>query len=220
MRKAKVSGVVLATVLVATACGSSSGKTTVGAPDSTGTGSAVAATTTPTTSGSVGAQGDFVAQADKTYDATIQTNMGTIKIRLDSKDAPVAAGRFIELARAGFYNGLTFHRVVPGFIIQGGDPKGDGTGVSGRPPVAGEVPADGYPAGSLAGAKLPTDPAGTFDCQFFIMIGGSLPNEYARFGSVTAGMDVVHKIEALAPGGAEGRPTKKVTMDKVTITES
>jgi peptidyl-prolyl cis-trans isomerase B (cyclophilin B) len=153
--------------------------------------------------------------------ATIDTNMGCIVVSLDTAKAPKAAGRFISLAQSGFYNGLTFHRVVPNFVIQGGDPKGDGTGGSGKPPVAGEVPTDGYPIGSLAAAKTGTDPDGTFDCQFFIVTGAQgtqLPNQYARFGRVVAGMAVAQKIEALAPPQGDGPPTKKVTMKKVTIT--
>src|SRR5262249_22466607 len=93
--------------------------------------------------------------------ATIDTNMGQIVVALHKDKAPKAAGRFIELACKGFYNGLTFHRVVPDFVIQGGDPKGDGTGGSGTQPVVGETPTDGYPIGSLAAAKTGADPPGT-----------------------------------------------------------
>src|SRR5205085_11596 len=79
--------------------------------------------------------------------ASIQTNFGCIVVALDTAHAPIAAGRFISLAKAGFYNNLSFHRVVPDFVIQGGDPRGDGTGGSGKPPVIGELPKDGYPIG-------------------------------------------------------------------------
>jgi cyclophilin family peptidyl-prolyl cis-trans isomerase len=126
----------------------------------------------------------------------------------------------VSLAKSGFYDGLTFHRVVPDFVIQGGDPNGDGSGGSGKPPVVGEVPKDGYPLGSLAAAKAGTDPNGTFDSQFFIVTGAQgtqLPLQYARFGRVVSGMDVAQKIEALAPATGDGPPTQKVTMDKVTI---
>jgi peptidyl-prolyl cis-trans isomerase B (cyclophilin B) len=153
--------------------------------------------------------------------ATIATNFGCIVVALDVAHAPKAAGRFISLAKSGFYNGLTFHRVASDFVIQGGDPNGDGSGGSGRPPVAGEVPKDGYPVGSLAAAKTQTDPDGTFDSQFFIVTGQQgtqLPNQYARFGHVVAGMDVAKKIESLAPPAGDGPPTQKVTMQKVTIT--
>jgi peptidyl-prolyl cis-trans isomerase B (cyclophilin B) len=165
----------------------------------------------------------FVADPTKNYTATMKTNLGTIVMALDAKNAPKAAGRFIELARGKFYDGLTIHRVAKDFVIQGGDPKGDGTGNSGNPPVVGEVPKDHYPVGALAGAKGSSDPAGTFDSQFFIVTGSkgaTLPNDYARFGLVTSGMDVVQKIAALAPSSGDGPPTQKVTIDSITITES
>jgi cyclophilin family peptidyl-prolyl cis-trans isomerase len=152
--------------------------------------------------------------------AAIATNLGCIVVSLDTKNAPKAAGRFISLAKAGFYNGLTFHRVVPDFVIQGGDPNGDGSGGSGKPPVVGEVPKDGYPIGSLAAAKAGSDPNGTFDSQFFIVTGAQgtqLPPQYARFGRVVVGMDVAQKIDALAPASGDGPPTQKVTMNTVTI---
>lgn len=185
----------LALVLVAAGCGSSS--------------KAAKAPSTPA----------CVAPQQSGAIATIATNLGCIVVALDTVHAPKAAGRFISLAQSGFYNGLTFHRVVPDFVIQGGDPNGDGSGGSGKPPVVGEVPKDGYPIGSLAAAKAGTDPNGTFDSQFFIVTGSQgaqLPNQYARFGHVIAGLDVAQKIEALAPGG-DGPPTQKVTMEKVTI---
>lgn len=221
VRKTLVLGVAVATMVLGAACGGSS-KTNTAGSDAYGNGDTSSQTTTPAT-GNVGATGDFVADKNKTYDATIETNMGTIKIRLDSARAPVASGRFIELARAGFYDNLTFHRAATNFVIQGGDPKGDGSGGSGRSPVVGETPSDSYPLGSIAAAKTGADPPGTFDCQFFIVTGdggASLPNDYARFGSVTAGMDVAQKIEGLAPAAGDGPPTSKVVMKKVTITES
>ena len=153
--------------------------------------------------------------------AEIATNLGCIVVALDTTHAPKAAARFISLIKKGFYNGLTFHRVVPDFVIQGGDPKGDGTGGSGTAPVVGELPTDGYPIGSLAAAKTQTDPNGTFDCQFFIISGQAgtqLPEQYARFGHVVSGMDVVQKINALAPASGDGPPTQTVTMETVTVT--
>jgi cyclophilin family peptidyl-prolyl cis-trans isomerase len=150
--------------------------------------------------------------------ATITTNKGTIVLELDFDNAPVAATRFGELAAGGFYDGLTFHRAVGNFVIQGGDPSGDGTGGTGDS-VAGEVPADGYPVGSLAAAKATGEPPGTFDCQFFIVTGdGGLTNEYARFGTVTEGLDVAKAIEALAPLGGDGPPTETVTIESIKIT--
>jgi cyclophilin family peptidyl-prolyl cis-trans isomerase len=159
-----------------------------------------------------------------TATATIKTAEGTIVVALDTKNAPKASARFIELARKGFYNGLTFHRAVPDFMIQGGDPKGDGTGTSGTQPVVGEVPKDHYPVGVIAAAKTGTDPDGTFDAQFFIVTGSqgqTLPNQYARFGTVTSGLDVAQKISNQKTGGPTGDTLEpKVKIDSITITGS
>ena len=228
IRNFAVIGVLIvgAIVLINSCSGSDSGSkssdTTTPAPASTPT--TTAAATTPTTAAArqpVTLTG-FVADPTKTYTATIDTNFGSISIELDSDNAPKAAGRFIELARAGFYDGLTWHRAVPDFVIQGGDPEGTGAGGSGNPPVVGETPTDGYPIGSLAAAKAGNEPAGSFDAQFFIVTGQAgtqLPPEYARFGKVTAGQDVAEEIEGLAPGG-DGPPTKPATIEKITIRES
>jgi cyclophilin family peptidyl-prolyl cis-trans isomerase len=164
----------------------------------------------------------FKANPAKRYTATIDTNLGEIVIRLDSKNAPIASGRFIELARKGFYDNETWHRVAKDSLIQGGDPSGTDTG-TGTKPVVGEVPPDHYPIGSLAAAKKGPDEAGTFDAQFFIVTGeqsADLPNDYARFGTVTSGLDVAKRIGDLAPPSGDGAPTSEATIDKITITES
>jgi len=157
-----------------------------------------------------------------TYTAKIETSEGTMTAALDAKSAPVATNNFVFLARKGFYDGLKFHRIVKDFVIQGGDPKGDGSGGPGYT-VTGEVPTDGYPIGALAAAKTDAEKAGTFGSQFFIVTGQNgttLPNEYARFGRVDQGLDVAKKIESYAPD-ADGQPPKKdVTIEKITITES
>jgi cyclophilin family peptidyl-prolyl cis-trans isomerase len=151
--------------------------------------------------------------------ANIKTNLGNIVLALNTKDDLIGAGHFIDLAKAGVYNGSRWHRVVKDFVIQGGAPGGDPTKTYGHS-VVGEVPTDHYPVGSVAAAKTGSDPAGTFDSQFFIVTGaaqgGSLPNDYARFGTVKSGMDVVRKIEAL-PVDANDDPTSKATIDSVTI---
>jgi cyclophilin family peptidyl-prolyl cis-trans isomerase len=174
-----------------------------------------ASTTTSTT---------FAFDPAKTY-ATISTNYGPIVIEMDTKNAPKGSARFIKLAKQGFYDGLTWHRASKDFVIQGGDPKGDGTGGAGNPIVA-EVPTDHYPVGSLAAAKGSNDPAGTFDSQFFIVTGSkgaTLPNDYARFGKVVSGIENAQTIEGLAPTGSpyngDGPPTQKATIDKIVITE-
>ena len=162
------------------------------------------------------------ASAD--YRATMCTSEGDITFFLDAKSAPVATNNFVFLARQGFYDGLTFHRAVNDFMVQGGDPAGDGSSGPGYT-VQGEVPTNNYPVGSLAAAKTSTDPAGTMGSQFFIVTGSqgaSLPNEYALFGRVNKGLDVAKKIEALAkvPADQAGTMTKKVTINAVQITEN
>jgi len=151
--------------------------------------------------------------------ATIKTNLGTIVLALDTKNDPIGAGRFVALAKAGVYNGSRWHRIVKDFVIQGGAPEGDPTKSEGKP-VVGEVPTDHYPVGSVAAAKTGNDPPGTFDSQFFIVTGkaqgASLPNDYARFGAVKSGMDVVNKIGNL-PTDANGEPNSDATIDTVTI---
>ncbi len=156
------------------------------------------------------------------YTATMKTSEGTVTMDLDAATAPVATNNFVFLARNRFYDGLTIHRAAKNFVIQGGDPKGDGSGGPGYT-VEGEVPTDHYPIGSLAAAKGGSDPAGTFGSQFFIVTGSggaTLPNDYARFGIVTAGLANAQKIEKLAPSSGDGAPTKKVTIIKVTIREN
>lgn len=158
----------------------------------------------------------------KTYTATFETSEGTIVAELDAKTAPVATNNFVSLARDGFYDGTNFHRIVKDFMIQGGDPKGDGTGGPGYT-VTGEVPTDNYPEGSLAAAKTAAEAPGTMGSQFFIVTGSqgaTLPNDYARFGKVTEGMDVAKAIEGFGTVESAGTPTKQVVIKKVTITET
>lgn len=156
------------------------------------------------------------------YTAKIETSEGTMTAALDAKGAPVATNNFVFLARKGFYDGLKFHRIVKDFVIQGGDPKGNGSGGPGYT-VQGEVPTDHYPIGSLAAAKTGAEKPGTFGSQFFIVTGQNgttLPNEYARFGRVGQGLDVAKKIESYAPAEDGQPPTKDVTIKKITITQS
>ena len=156
----------------------------------------------------------------KTYVATMTTSCGTITIALDAKNAPIATNNFVFLSKHHFYDGLTFHRDIPNFVIQGGDPKGDGTGGPGYS-VAGEPPKNGYPLGALAAAKGSNEANGTMGSQFYIVTGTdgmALPDQYARFGVVTKGIDVARTIESF--GTAGGTPSRKLYIFKVTISES
>jgi peptidyl-prolyl cis-trans isomerase B (cyclophilin B) len=156
----------------------------------------------------------------KTYLATVDTSCGTFVIKLDAKQAPRTGGSFVTLARAGFYDGLGFHRIAPHFVIQGGDPAGNGSGGPGykireKPPSAVV-----YSEGTVAMAKGGSEPAGTSGSQFFVVTGtnANLPPDYALLGQVTKGLDVVHRIEGLA-STADGPPSKPVVIKKITIAE-
>ena len=158
----------------------------------------------------------------KTYTATMQTSQGgPITIAFDPKQAPKTVNNFVVLSRYHFYDGLTFHRIVPDFVIQGGDPQGNGQGGPGYQ-FADELPAAGqYKLGSLAMANSGPNTNGS---QFFIITGQQgvqLPPQYSLFGQVTGGMDVVNKIAALGdPNSQNGTPKQTVTMTSVTIAES
>jgi cyclophilin family peptidyl-prolyl cis-trans isomerase len=132
------------------------------------------------------------------YVATLDTTCGRIVIDLDARRAPLAVNNFVFLARRRFYDGLTFHRAVRAYIIQGGDPEGTGYGGPGYV-FRDELPKDGYPTGSVAMANSGPNTNGS---QFFIVTGDAagLPNDYTKFGRVTSGMAVARRIEAL------GRP--------------
>jgi cyclophilin family peptidyl-prolyl cis-trans isomerase len=150
-----------------------------------------------------------------TYTATLATSCGDIVLELDAVSAPITTNNFVFLARDGFYDGLTFHRTVPGFVIQGGDPAGDGTGGPGYR-FEDELPTDGYPQGSLAMANAGPSTNGS---QFFIVTGqADLPNDFSRFGRVTQGLEVAQGIESLGDAGQQ--PSETVYIDSVTITES
>jgi len=164
----------------------------------------------------------------KTYTADISTTYGDIKVALDAKDAPKGVNNFVHLARQGFYDGLTWHRLVKGFVIQGGDPEGNGNGGPGYTIVT-ELPKDGYPLGTLAWAKTSDAPAGSAGSQFFITTVNQSPSlqkeggsyQYGVFGHVQSGMPVVKKIESYAPNTPEGgAPAQPIYIKKVTITET
>ena len=153
--------------------------------------------------------------------ATIDTNFGQIVLELYQDDSPKTVENFVILAQKGFYNSLTFHRVIPGFMIQGGDPKGDGTGGPGYT-FADELDENtpsakaGYKKGVLAMANAGPNTNGS---QFFIMLKDyPLPHSYTIFGRVISGQEVVDKIGAVNTG-ANDRPLTPVVMKSVTVGE-
>jgi cyclophilin family peptidyl-prolyl cis-trans isomerase len=146
---------------------------------------------------------------------TIQTSKGTIAITVEANLGPKAAGNFVALASCGFYNGLVFHRLVPGFVIQGGDPKGTGAGGPGYqfPDDPVNVP---YTRGVVAMANAGPDTNGS---QFFIVLAdSSLAPSYSVFGRVTSGMETVDAIAAMPNSGDPNNTAlDPVAMDKVTV---
>ena len=157
----------------------------------------------------------------KTYVARVLTNCGEFDITLDAKRAPKTGGSFKTLVDKRFYDGLSFHRIVAGFVIQGGDPKGDGQGGPGYSVV--EAPPEdlAYSKGIVAMAKTATEPAGTSGSQFFVVTGedAGLPPDYALLGQVTKGQEVVDKIGVVEVGPDE-QPIDPIVIRQIRITES
>jgi cyclophilin family peptidyl-prolyl cis-trans isomerase len=158
--------------------------------------------------------------AGKTYALDVATNCGSFTITLDLKSAPNTSASLVSLAKSGFFDDTIFHRIVPGFVIQGGDPTGTGTGGPGYSTVD-VPPADGkYTYGTVAMAKTGAEPPGTAGSQFFVVTApdAGLPPEYAIVGTVTKGLETVDRIGNL--GNAAEQPTQPVVVEKVTVTES
>jgi peptidyl-prolyl cis-trans isomerase B (cyclophilin B) len=150
--------------------------------------------------------------------AVVETNCGTFDIELATTEALTIANSFAYLAEEGFYDDLTFHRIVPEFVIQGGDPKGDGSGGPGYEVVQAPPKNLKYTLGTVAMAKTSTAPSGAAGSQFYIVSGPqgeTLPPEYALAGKVTKGLDVVERIGKL--GTPEEKPTEPVVIEKMTI---
>ena len=143
----------------------------------------------------------------------MRTTEGSLEITLDTRRAPRTANSFAYLVKRGFYDGLTFHRVVEGFVVQGGDPDGDGSGGPGYTVTEAPPAKLAYRRGVVAMAKTAAEPAGASGSQFFVVSArdAGLPPDYALAGKVTKGLATVDKITAL--GAGDGVPPKR----KVTI---
>jgi cyclophilin family peptidyl-prolyl cis-trans isomerase len=159
---------------------------------------------------------------NKRYTARIKTNQGDIVVALNAQDAPVTVNNFVFLAREGFYDGVIFHRVIPGFVIQGGDPAGTGTGGPGYS-FRDEPVRSKYEAGSIAMANSGPNTNGS---QFFICDGqgcASLPPNYNHFGKVSEGLEVVTRIASVpktrGSDGQQSKPITPVVIATVEITE-
>ena len=155
----------------------------------------------------------------KSYTAVVDTSMGSITIALDAAAAPRTVNNFVVLSRYHYYDGVIFHRIIKGFVCQGGDPTGSGRGGPGYR-FADELPQAGsYELGSLAMANSGPDTNGS---QFFIISGSDgtrLPPLYSLFGKVVEGLDVVDAMQKV-PTARNDRPLANVTINSVTIIES
>ena len=236
MRKA-LFFLVLAPALLAAGCGGSS------SDEATSTEATTEATTDATTAGDATVGADGCTDVDvpparedggqtapterldpeKTYDLVFKTNCGSFTVRLDLEKAPATSASLVALAKSGFYDDMIFHRIVPGFVIQGGDPTQKGSGGAGYQTVDPPPSGSTYSEGVVAMAKTGSEPAGTSGSQFFVVSGpnaASLPPDYAIVGTVTSGMDTVKRIDGFGdPNDPAGAPTRPVVIESVTVVE-
>ena len=154
---------------------------------------------------------------EQTWTLRFETSCGTFVVTLDAASAPATSASLVSLARAGFFDDTIFHRIVPGFVIQGGDPTQSGGGGPGYSTVDAPTPDAAYVKGVVAMAKTAAEPAGTSGSQFFVVTGDDigLPPEYAIVGEVTEGLDVVELIGTLGDPATE-QPLQPIVVESVT----
>ncbi len=161
----------------------------------------------------------MVIDSSKRYTAEMETSMGNLTIALDAAAAPKTVNNFVFLARWHYYDGIIFHRIIKGFVCQGGDPEGSGRGGPGYR-FEDELPKPGrYEIGSLAMANAGPNTNGS---QFFLISGpdgARLPPQYSLFGKVVKGLEIVEAMQSVPTGGGD-RPKDDVVIRSVTITES
>jgi peptidyl-prolyl cis-trans isomerase B (cyclophilin B) len=222
--------VLIATLaLGAAGCGGSSGKesgaTSTPAPESTvdvSNGCGKAAKPASKDAGKIAKPTEKLS-ASKTYVATVSTTCGDFEITLDAKRAPKTGGSFKYLADKKFFDDLIFHRIVADFVIQGGDPAGDGSGGPGYTIVEAPPKSLVYKPGIVAMAKTQADPSGASGSQFFVVTGTQaeqLTPDYALLGKVTKGMDVVDKIGGIQSDANSGQPVWVVVIKSIRVAAS
>ncbi len=195
------------TVLVLPGCGSSKGD---------------AGSATGTTCKTTGKDVTFpILSTSGPHNVLVHTSQGSFTIRLDVQNSPCTSSSFASLVRKKFFDGTTFHRIVPGFVIQGGDPTGKGTGGPGYTVVEPPPQNTLYTRGVVAMAKSQDEPPGASGSQFFVVTGANagLTPDYAILGAVTTGLPVVLKIGRLGNPATE-EPTKKVSVLSMTLSPS
>jgi cyclophilin family peptidyl-prolyl cis-trans isomerase len=161
--------------------------------------------------------------AAKSWTLTFETSCGTFTVRLEPKTSPHATGELVRLARLHYFDNTIFHRIVPGFVIQGGDPSQSGGGGPGYTTVDTPSATTRYVKGVVAMAKTATEPRGAAGSQFFVMTADAptLDPDYAVVGEVATGMDVAEKIGELGdPADPNGTPTQIVVVEHVTASST
>jgi cyclophilin family peptidyl-prolyl cis-trans isomerase len=155
----------------------------------------------------------------KTYDVTLHTNCGCFTFRLAVATSPATTASFVSLTRKGYFDKTVFHRIVPGFVIQGGDPTGTGTSGPGYTTVDRPPASTSYTHGLVAMAKTQAEAAGTSGSQFFVVTAqdAQLPPDYAVLGKVTKGLAVVDAIGKLGDPSTQ-QPTETVEIESATVT--
>ena len=242
MRASRILGLLVLVLLagVASACGvtdKSDNKSEVSAPTSPAQGDADITSGCWTATDRVNTEGDpelaniqqwskapeMQIDGSKKYSALVETNKGDFTIDLLPAEAPLAVNNFVCLARAGFYDNTPIHRIVAGFVIQGGDPTGTGRGGPGYKFNDEPISLD-YEKGTVAMANAGPNTNGS---QFFVVLEdlrGRLPKNYTIFGKVTEGIDTVDTLGAVQTkaggSGEKSTPVEPVTIEKVTITEA
>ena len=154
----------------------------------------------------------------KTYRVVIRTNCGSFTIQLAVKTSPATTASFASLVQKGYFDGTIFHRIVPGFVIQGGDPTASGQGGPGYTTVDKPPASTRYTLGLVAMAKTQTEAPGTSGSQFFVVTAqdAQLPPDYAVLGEVKGGLPVVDRIGRLGDPSTE-QPTEVVEIEKATL---
>jgi peptidyl-prolyl cis-trans isomerase B (cyclophilin B) len=166
-----------------------------------------------------GAKPTHALDPSKTYDVKLQTNCGSFTIRLAVKTSPATTASFASLVQKHFFDGTIFHRIVPGFVVQGGDPTGTGQGGPGYQTVDKPPASTTYTLGIVAMAKTQTEAPGTSGSQFFVVTAqdAGLPPDYAVLGHISAGSAVVSRIGELGDQNTE-QPTETVEIEHATLT--
>ena len=210
----------LAALAIASGCGGSSGDKNSSGGKKTSGGCTDVSTPSPRDESDHQAPTSQL-DAGKTYRVVVQTNCGEFTIALDQKSSPKTSASFVSLVDDGYFDDTIFHRIVPGFVIQGGDPTGKGTGGPGYTTVE-PPPADAsYVKYVVAMAKTSSEPPGAAGSQFFVVTApdAQLPAEYALLGNVTDGQDVVDRIGKLGDPSTQA-PTRPVVIQKMSVETS